>query len=319
MPAEAVVVCRTGERVSDRLLVLGWHNVDGTWCFPSAPGAGRRGLERQLRFLARASTVVPLDQALDALVAGRPLPPRAVAITFDDGYADNVTLAVPLLERLRLPATFFLVPGLLSGEVRAWWEVLGWGFGGTSRTALAWEGARYAVETAGQRRSAYERVAEQLKRRNREQREAAVTELLDRLAPVGTPRGPELFLDWTGARELVRRGFAVGSHSTYHAILSKEDEPAQQADLRESRRRLEDELQAPTPLLAYPNGTMRDYDAATIAATAQAGHRYAVTTVDGWNHPSVPPFEIRRSVIYPERGLLDLALTARQLLRPTPR
>lgn len=317
MPAKAVVVCGTGERVSDRLLVLGWHNVAGTWSFPSAPGAGRRGLERQLRFLAHAGNVVRLDEALDALVAGRTLPPRAVALTFDDGYADNLTLAAPLLERLGFPATFFLVPGLLSGEVRAWWEVLGWAFGRASSTALAWEGASYAVATASQRRSAYEGVAERLKRRNREWRAAAMTDLLDRLAPAGTPPGPELFLDWSGARELARRGFAIGSHSTYHAILSEEEAAAQQADLAESRRRLEEELRTPAPLLAYPNGTRRDYDAVTIAAAAWAGHRYAVTTLDGWNRSSVPPFEIRRSVMYPERGLLDLGLTARQLIRPT--
>ncbi|MGH8886585.1 MAG: hypothetical protein ACRDYX_15695, partial [Egibacteraceae bacterium] len=47
-----------------RLLVLGYHNVNGTWCFPSRPGAGRRGLERQLRALRRVARVVALDQAL---------------------------------------------------------------------------------------------------------------------------------------------------------------------------------------------------------------------------------------------------------------
>jgi len=69
------------------LLVLGWHNVEPTWFFPAAPDAGRRGLARQLAFLRRFANVVSLGTALQALVERRPLPPRAVALTFDDATA----------------------------------------------------------------------------------------------------------------------------------------------------------------------------------------------------------------------------------------
>src|SRR4051812_23337545 len=98
---------------SSQLLVLCYHNVDPTWSFPARRRAGRLGLERQLRLLKRLATVVPLETAVGALAEGRSLPPRAVALTFDDGYRDNLTVAVPMLQQLELPATFFLVPGLL--------------------------------------------------------------------------------------------------------------------------------------------------------------------------------------------------------------
>jgi len=304
---------RTGRR--SRLLVLCWHNVEGTWCFPSAPGAGTAGLARQLRFLRRAATVVPLADALTALNVGRPLPPRAVALSFDDGYADNLRLAVPLLERLELPATFFLVPALLSQEVPAWWELLGWAFARTGRATLEWEGTRYPTDTARARRSAYLVACERVKRRDGAARAAAVAELVDRLAPAGRPPGPGLFLDWDGARELVRRGFAVGSHSLRHDILSAEPAAAQRADLAEAKRALEQRLGVAVPLLAYPNGTRLDYGPETVDAARAAGHGFAATTVDGWNRPAVPPFEVRRSVVYPERGLLDLAVTVRTVVR----
>src|SRR5688572_9588150 len=100
-------------RSGSRLLVYAWHNVEGTYCFPNAPGRGVRQLRRQLELLRRVATVVPLEESLRALAAGDQLPPRAVALSFDDGYRDNLDLAVPLLERLDLPATFFLVPGML--------------------------------------------------------------------------------------------------------------------------------------------------------------------------------------------------------------
>src|SRR6266550_9463146 len=112
--------------MSCRLRIFLWHNVDASWSFPSRSGTGPRGMERQFRFLRRVANVVPLRDALEALADGRDLPPRAVAITFDDGYRDNLEIAVPLLQRLGLPATFFLVPGILSGAVQPWWEALGW-------------------------------------------------------------------------------------------------------------------------------------------------------------------------------------------------
>ncbi len=138
--------------MADRLLVLGWHNVASTWLFPSNSGAGPKGMERQLRFLRRSTNVVDLREALAALTTGRPLPPRAVAITFDDGYRDQLELAVPMLERLGLPATFFLVPGLLDRTVPAWWEELAWTFTRATRRSVVWEGRTLALADAAERR-----------------------------------------------------------------------------------------------------------------------------------------------------------------------
>lgn len=204
--------------------------------FPLPPGAGLRGLRRQLRMLRRLANVVPLGMALERLEVGDRLPQRTVAITFDDGYRDNLRHAAPLLRDLRLPATFFLVPGLLSGSVRAWWEVLAWAFTCTDSTRLSWEGDILAVGTPTSSRASFRHVAGLLKGRDRVTREAAVTDLVGRLAPRGGPGDDSMFLDWDEAGDLVKRGFSVGSHSMYHAILSREGAAEQERDLAESRR-----------------------------------------------------------------------------------
>src|ERR1700753_3649328 len=110
--------------MSNRLLVLGWHNIDPTPGFPDPPGVGRLGFAKQLRTLQRFANVLRLEDALRLLAAGGPPPPRAVVLTFDDGYLDNLELGVPMLAEHDFPATFFLVPGFLSGTVGAWWEDL---------------------------------------------------------------------------------------------------------------------------------------------------------------------------------------------------
>jgi peptidoglycan/xylan/chitin deacetylase (PgdA/CDA1 family) len=272
-------------------------------------------LAQQLWALRRLATVVPLDEALRDLAGGRPLPPRAVAITFDDGYRDTLTLAGPLLRALDLPATVFLVPGILSGEVTPWWERIAWAFARCSVKEIEWEGRRLALRRPALRRSVCDHVAQELKGRDRAQREQAVDALVELLAPEGSYHPEEMFLDWDGARALVREGFAIGSHSMRHAILSRESAQAQREDLSESRRVLQDELGVAVSLFCYPNGTQSDYDAVTIAGLAGAGYTHAVTTRAGWNRRSTPVYELRRTMMQPERGAPGLAVVARDLAR----
>jgi peptidoglycan/xylan/chitin deacetylase (PgdA/CDA1 family) len=298
--------------MSHRLLVLAWHNVEPTWCFPARRGAGTRGLERQLAFLGRVGNVVPLGDALRALGRGDPLPPRAVALTFDDGYQDQLELAVPMLERLGLPATFFLVPGLLDGTVHAWWEQLAWIFTRATRESMVWEGRTLGLRDHAERRASLAAAVKELKRRDRPARDAALEELLDRSAPQGKVEEQAAFLDWDGARQLARRGFTVASHSLVHSILAEEPGPEQERDLLVSRQQLEQELDLPVDLLAYPNGKRPDYSRATIAAAARAGYTHAVTTVEGWNHPVTEPYEVHRFVQQPERGAPGLAIVPLQ-------
>lgn len=297
--------------MGQRLLVLGWHNVEGTGCFPSRAGSGSAGLYRQLTALDRLANVVPLEPALADLDAGRPIPRRAVALTFDDGYADVLSIAAPMLERLRLPATFFLVPGLLSREVRAWWEALALAFATATAPRLRWNERSWVLDGAGARRRAFTTVAEQLKELDAASREAAVDVLVALAEPAGAVDRPELFLDWAGAGELVRRGFAIGSHTSAHAILARETPQAQQLDLVTARRRLQEELQVSVDVLAYPNGRARDFDAATTAAAARTGHTHSLTTIEGLHVAGGSPHAVRRCVVYPERGWSELVATVR--------
>ncbi len=299
--------------MSKRLLVLGWHNVAGTYAFPSRKEAGRRGFAQQMRALSRMANIVALDDALARLAQGEPLPPRAVAITFDDGYADNLTLAVPILEHLGLPATFFLVPGLLSGEANAWWETLGWAIFNSPLEAFDWEGSTFAIGDQAARRSAYDRLVPSMKFRPHADRNLAMSALLEQLSPSG--ESPNLFMDWSGARELVRRGFSVGSHTDSHPVLSQEAPAEQQRELFSARKRLAEELDVEIFTLAYPHGGSPDYNAETLTAASTAGYKFAITTREGFSTGATPPLEIRRCVMYPERGVIDLVAQLRYMLQ----
>jgi peptidoglycan/xylan/chitin deacetylase (PgdA/CDA1 family) len=301
--------------VGSRLLVLGWHNVEPTWFFPARPGTGAAGLNRQLAFLRRTATVVPLADGVRALAEGRPLPPRAVALTFDDGYRDALRLAAPILERLGLPATFFLIPGLLDRTTRPWWELVAWACARAGAGRVAFEGRRLDLGTPAARRTAAVTVAELVKRRGRAARDTAVAKLMADCQPTGAPGVDGLFLDWDEAGRLAARGFAVGSHTLHHSILAEEPPAEQASDLALSCRQLQDRLGVAVELLAYPNGTPADYDRTTVAAARRAGYLGAVTVVPGWNRPATPRYELRRFLQQPERGVAGLAVVPAEPVR----
>lgn len=299
--------------MSRRLLVLGWHNIAGTYAFPSSGETGRKGFAQQMRTLSLAANVVGLKDALERLHRGESLPPRAVAITFDDGYADNLTVAVPIMEDLGLTATFFLVPGLLSGEADGWWETLGWAVFNSPLQALDWEEARFDLGGESTRRAAYSQLVTSLKFRPHGARDAAMRALIETLAPRG--QRPRLFMGWQGARELLRRDFTVESHTLTHPVLSQETAAHQQLELLGARESLEGELDIEISTVAYPHGGLPDYNAETLTAARSAGYRWGITTREGFSTAAIPPLEIRRCVMYPERGVIDLLAQLRYMLR----
>ena len=133
-----------------------------------------------------------------------------------------------------------------------------------------------------------------MKKLDRTTRDAAIDDLVRQLAPIGEPRYDDLFLDWDGSRELVRRGFEIGSHTMAHMILAREDIPYQRKDLARSREILQTQLETRIELIAYPNGAHGDFSLETIDAARSAGYTHAVTTIHGRNTMNTHPYELRR-------------------------
>src|SRR6266850_3423573 len=95
-------------------IILMYHSVASNEAAPYIEAANRidpRAFERQMAYLAAWRHVVALSQLVEEIATGRAPPAGTVCITFDDGYRDNLTIAAPILEKYRLPATLFLVTG----------------------------------------------------------------------------------------------------------------------------------------------------------------------------------------------------------------
>lgn len=227
--------------------------------------------------------VLALDDAVRRLAEGR-LPSRALAITFDDGYADNHDLALPILQRHGLTATFFIATGFLDGG-RMWNDTVVESIRRTSAAQLDFSGlglpgvGMFATDNWEAKRRAIETVLGQAKYLETQQR----LDLVGRLArKVGARLPDDLMMSSDQVRALHRAGMGIGAHTVNHPILANMDDAGALAELRQGRASLQALTQSAVPLLAYPNGRPeRDYSAHTVRLARQVGFSAAVSTAPG--------------------------------------
>jgi CelD/BcsL family acetyltransferase involved in cellulose biosynthesis len=246
---------------------------------------------------------------MEALGTGHALPPRAVALTFDNSYKDHLQTAAPLLEQLGLPATFFLAPALLSGGSRLHVQLIEWAFATSRCSAVRWNGATLATRGhPGQ--TALRWAQDQLGRLPEPVLEQAAGELLEALLPETDPKERTPFLDWDGARQLVRDGFSFGSRLMRPLIPGEDPRDHQLQELATDRQQLQQRLEAPVHLLAYPDGVDGTHDLQMLHAVRHAGYSRAFTTRPGAIGRSTPAYGAPR-VTMPRRWVPNVTRTRR--------
>jgi peptidoglycan/xylan/chitin deacetylase (PgdA/CDA1 family) len=263
-----------------RLLVLTYHRVlpDPDLLNPGQVDAATFAVH--LRALRRLFNVMPLRVALEELWSGN-LPPRAVAITFDDGYHDNFAIAAPLLRRHGLRATFFLATGFLDGGCM-WNDIVIETVRRTVRPRLSLQGLGLEdanLDSVESKRASIERLLSQLKYLEPERR-VSVVQQLARQCEVEIPT--DLMMTSAQARELAADGMDVGGHTVTHPILSRLPDAQAADEIESGKRALEGMIGRTVELFAYPNGRPHtDFDERHAAMVERAGFVAAFSTETG--------------------------------------
>jgi peptidoglycan/xylan/chitin deacetylase (PgdA/CDA1 family) len=263
-----------------RLLVLIYHRVHAVEdaLFPREPT--RQGFRWQMELLARHLQPLPLLEAVQRLADGR-LPPRAVAVTFDDGYADNETIAAPILAAVGVPATFFVTTSYLDGG-RMWNDTVIEAVrrapaGRLGFAALGIEPLQ--IEDGPSRRRLVDRIIAAIKHLPQDERQQRVDEFAA-MVSVELPR--ELMMRSSQVQALARAGFEIGGHTVTHPILLKLAPEQARREIVDGKARLEALLGRPLRLFAYPNGRPgEDYGPEHVAMVREAGFAAAVSTRRG--------------------------------------
>ena len=290
---------------SARLSVLIFHRVlpEPDPLFAEEMHAAR--FDTVCRWLAAWFNVMPLDAAVAALQR-RSLPARALAITFDDGYADNAQVAMPILRHHGLSATFFVATGFLDGGCM-WNDRVIEAVRRTRASVLDLQdgavprGGRYPLDTLSARRAAIDAVIGGLKSLPPDERLAGAAEVTRR-AGVEPPRG--LMMTSDEVRALHRGGMQVGAHTVSHPILARLDAARAVEEIGGSKRCLEQLLQAPVTTFAYPNGKPGDdFTPANREQVRRLGFVAAVSTAWGSASARTDPLLIPRFTPWDTNGL----------------
>lgn len=240
--------------------------------------------------------VLALPEAHARLRTGS-LPARAVAITFDDGYADNHAVALPILGRHGLSATFFVATGFVDGGVM-WNDRVIAAIRDTRHRELDLGACgvpglqRPSLITIEQRRGAIDAVLPAIKHLPAQHR-LEIADCIVRASGVRMPT--ELMMTSEQIRALHRAGHVLGAHTISHPILRTLDDSAARIEIEGSRTFLEQMLQCRIGLFAYPNGRPdQDYGAATVRLVKAAGFDASVTTARGAATGATDSFQIPR-------------------------
>ncbi|PLX48492.1 MAG: hypothetical protein C0613_10750 [Desulfobulbaceae bacterium] len=229
-------------------LILMYHSVgdaqNAKWLDPAnhVPAAI---FSRQMEFLARERKVVALDELVSTLQKGITPAAGTVVITFDDGYLDNLTVAAPILQRYKLPATLFLPIGYIDRAETQWVDQAYSAFKFRSNSRLVW-GAGVAttfnLDDRAEHQAGYLAVCEQLLQAGARKRRELLDELFGQLHPTSLP--PRLTMNWHEVKSLLRSYpcFEIGGHTLEHTDLSNVSGEEAQKELITCAQRLEEEL-----------------------------------------------------------------------------
>jgi peptidoglycan/xylan/chitin deacetylase (PgdA/CDA1 family) len=258
----------------------------------------------QLEALTRAWRVVPLAELMPAAVSGR-APDGHVALTFDDGYLDNLDLVLPLLEEFSAPATFFLTTASLGAPGRYWWDVLeaalldNPALGAEVTLEIDGGPRRFATHDAAACRTAHDALYAILKVSAPPRRDAIVGQL-GALAPCDRfdARARPLLLD--EVRRLARHPLVdIGAHTVHHLSLSLAAADDLHRDVFEGRSALERAIGRAVPHFAYPYG---DLSPAAVQTVQAAGFSGAVTCEARVLRRREHPLRVPRLATFEEGG-----------------
>lgn len=265
----------------------------------------------QMRALSRLFTPLPLGEAVGRLRNGN-LPARAACVTFDDGYRDNADVALPILRRHGIPATFFIATGYLNGG-RMWNDTVVESVRACALPELDLQSLGIGVvplSTPEGRRKAIGQILPALKYLPGAEREAKAVAIE---AIAGAPLPRDLMMRDDAVRALRKAGMEIGAHTATHPILTRLPAADARREINESRECLAAILDEPVSLFAYPNGKPgQDYAGEHVRMVRDAGFTAAVSTAPGvasrnsdlFQLPRFTPWD-RRPVKFALRLLLN--------------
>lgn len=285
-------------RVDPPVIVLIYHRVTTLPSDPDMLAVTPENFRQQMRYLKDTVSLVRFED--DWAKAAKP----AVCITFDDGYADNALEALPILEDVGIPATFFVSTGSIDTGHAFWWDELERIVMGKlsippnftlndGRSVTTWP-----TGTRSERQKLYQDMVHDLKTATVEERNGRLSQLRLWAGTQGEAAGPHRAMTREELRLLATsRWVTIGSHTVTHPRLSVLTPVQQAEEIAASKRHLETWLSRDIQVFSYPFGRRCDYTKTTVRLCREAGYSKAAANFAGQTHGWTDHYQIPRHLI----------------------
>ncbi len=288
-------------------IVLAYHRVVENQKFPDGRFGIEKGItastfEAQIRFMLKHFTPVKASQA-QQLTSDR----IQFAITLDDGYEDNYKVAAPILKKLGVSATFFVVGDYIGTDKLFWWEQLAEMMRATqvAEIDLLKLGLHehplphvLPVKTPDDRQFAYEQLSRIIRSGLHINVTQHMTSLTQALETEASQHGREYgLMDWQQLQQLVQQGFEIGGHTASHCNVVGAKPGMLEEEVIAPITLLETELQTPVRSFAYPYGHYEENRNTTAEILSRTNCRAAFTTVKGVVKQQSDAFELPRTTL----------------------
>jgi peptidoglycan/xylan/chitin deacetylase (PgdA/CDA1 family) len=268
----------------------------------------RKHLERPyfqecLADLRRVGYPLSIEEVVEYHRAGEPFPPYSFVITFDDGFANNYSLAAPILNEFGLPATFYVTTNFVESNLMPWMDQLELCLELTSAQQLRfwWEEQIHSLATPQDKIRLLDYLRYYVKREPAIDLDELTCTAFEQcgISPTRHGNGPlDLKMSWPQVRELAAAdNFVVGGHTHRHAILSFLHQGELEAEIETSLALLRDKAGVHTCHYSYPEGLAHCYSEQVITTLKHQGIICCPTAIDGVNLITDDLFHLKRIMV----------------------
>ena len=287
-----------GNLVDTPLIVLLYHRVTDLPNDPEMLAVSPENFRLHMKFLKQHFRIVRFEENWQGLKE------PAVAITFDDGYADNVLEALPILEKVGVPATFFVSTGHIGTSKEFWWDGLKNILlrDGEFPSSFTLDDTRYGrtwtTNTLQQRTVLYTALNAHIKRIPPDRREVWLDQLKQWAGSVVLDRNVHRSMTQEEIRIVAASPWAtIGAHTVSHSALSALNEEQQRMEILTSKQVLEDVTGTEITTFSYPFGRKKDYDRTSLRLCREAGFKKAASNFPGQVHSWTDVFQLPRHLV----------------------
>jgi len=256
--------------------------------------------EAQIRYFAKNNTIISLNTVARCLAEGQPFPPRAVVLTFDDGYRDNYN-AYQIMKKYGAIGTFYVSAGCIDNREPLWLFEVIYLLKHTKATRISLSiddfAATFPLESTAGRLTAARKITAVIKSNNLEFREELRDQMRNQTSDVDDylEKAAQVMLSWEQVREMSDNGMEIGGHTVTHLNLPNADPNDARSEIIDCKRLIEGKIDRQVDHFSYPNGGDYDYYNDDVKGyVIQAGYSTATTSNNGLAGFASDPFELNR-------------------------